>query len=141
MSLTLKQKVERLLEMRREYYIEPWRQEELIKCTKELHLEDVDFLYDTEHTRGELFVCPDTEYEFPVVYEIASEYMPFAIDTIYKAKCDYYNYSDFWEEVAELSCEQIAKIYTAAEKIPIIRYFPVTEVHLLNVRKLNYDTQ
>lgn len=139
-EMTLKEKVELLDKIREDYSIGNSSNEELEKRFDELRLADVDYIYDKEHEHGKLFVCPDLEWELPDVYEIASEFMDEAIDIIYEAICLYYKES-FWDEIAGIATEELIKIYTRLNNIPIIRYFSTSDVELLNVRKLNNDVR
>ena len=139
--MTLREKIE-LLDQLKEKYHPDLSESELEGLRTEfdtLELSEIGFIQDKEHDRGNLFVCPDTEWEFPRVYEVAEEFMPKAIKVIYDAIALYYKESYFWDEVTGLFSEDLVRIYTNLNNIPIIRYFPVKEVKLLNVRKLNND--
>lgn len=139
--MTLKERMEQLNNLKEEYYdgMNDCDLEKLRSEFDELQLSKVDFIYDENHEHGELFVCPDTEWEFPKVYEVAEEFMRSAMDVIYDAIALYYKESDFWDEVTDLTSTELVKIYTRAHNIPIIRFFPVSKVELLNVTKLNKD--
>ncbi len=141
--MTLEEKMELLEKLKEEYfYFEvPPDLEKLGNEFDELHLSEVDFIYDKEHERGKLFVCPDLEWEFPKVYEVAEEIMERAIEVISEAIALYYMEGDFWDEVTDLTSDELVKIYTRIHNIPIIRYFSVSDVNLLNVRQLNADVR
>ena len=139
--MTLREKIE-LLDQLKERYDPDLSDSELEGLRAEfdtLELSEIGFIQDKEHDRGDLFVCPDLEWEFPKVYEIAEEFMPKAMEVIYDAIALYYMEGDFWDEVTGLISDDLVKIYTNLNNIPIIRFFPVKNVNLLNVRKLNND--
>lgn len=138
--MTLEEKMEVIEKLKKEYYnSDNDGLEELRNEFDKLQLSKVDFIRDEEHKHGKLFVCPDTEWEFPVVYEIAPEVMEHAQKVIYDAILEYYRESDFWDEVTDILPENLVKIYTRIHEIPIIRYFPVEDVEVLNVRKLKFE--
>lgn len=141
--MTLQEKIELLNNLRNEYYdgMDECNIEKLISQFDELQLSEVDFIYDEEHERGQLFVCPDLEWELPNVYEVAKEFMQSAKEVIYDAIALYYKECDFWSEVTGMTADELVKLYTRLHNIPIIKYFSVADVELLNVRKLNKDVQ
>ena len=139
--MALREKIE-LLDQLKDRYDSDLSEPELERLRAEfdtLELSKIGFIQDKEHDRGRLFVCPDPEWEFPDVYEVAEEFMPKAIEVIYDAIALYYRESYFWDEVTGLISDDLVRIYTNLNNIPIIRYFPAKEVELLNVRKLNSD--
>lgn len=140
--MTLKEKMERLEKLKEEYFESTdYDLEELRNKFDELNLSEIDFIYDKEHKHGKLFVCSDLEGEFPMVYEVAEEIMKNAIEVIYDAIALYYKEGDFWDEVTDLTSNELVKIYTRIHNIPIIRFFSSNDVNLLNVRKLNHDVR
>ena len=139
--MTLREKI-KLLDQLKERYHPDLSESELEGLRAEfdtLKLSEIGFIQDKEHDKGNLFVCPDREGELPVVYEVAEEFMSKAIKVIYNAIALYFKESNFWDEVTGLISDDLVNIYTKLNNIPIIRYFPVQEVELLNVRKLNND--
>lgn len=141
--MTFQEKIELLNNLKNNYYdgIHNCDLEKLRSEFNELQLSDEDFIYDEEYEHGQLFICPDLEGEFPKVYEIAEKNMKRAIDVIYDAIALYYKESDFWDEITELTSDEVVRIYTKFHNIPIIRFFSTSNVELLNVEKLNRDVR
>lgn len=137
--MTLHEKIKLLDQLKEKYYSEKCDLEELRKDFDKLQLSEVDFIHDEKNRQGKLFVCPDSEWEFTKVYEIAEEFLQNAMDVIYDAIVLYYRESDFWDEVTGLISGDLVRIYTNLNNIPIIRFFNTSNVELLNVRKLNFD--
>lgn len=137
-ELSLKEKVELLDKLMEEY--EERENDDISNIAEQinaLHLDEVDFIYNLSNTRGELYVCPDCEWELPFVFEIANEHVLTGVDVISSTILKYYRHTDFYDNATNLDICNLLKIYTRLHKLPIIRYFPPTEVNLLNVRWLN----
>ena len=117
--MTLREKI-KLLDQLKERYHPDLSESELEGLRAEfdtLELSEIGFIQDKEHDRGDLFVCPDLEWEFPKVYEIAEEFMPKAMEVIYDAIALYYMEGDFWDEVTGLISDDLVKIYTNLNNI------------------------
>ncbi|MCI8344781.1 MAG: hypothetical protein HFJ42_02210 [Clostridia bacterium] len=141
--MTFQEKIELLNNLKNDYYYgtNNCDLEKLKNEFDELHLSDEDFIHDEDHEHGQLFICPDIEGEFPKVYEIAGENMKRAIDVIYDAIVLYYKESDFWDEITDLTSDEVVRLYTKLNNIPIIRFFSTSNVELLNLKKLNRDVR
>ena len=87
------------------------------------------------------YVCPDIEGEMPMVFILrknnteANCYMK----RIYDAICEYYKFSDFYDEIAGLSCDDLISLCVSEYKIPVVKWYKVGDTEMLNVRKLRSD--
>lgn len=138
----MKEKLNQLFKLRDKYINnqEEIDEELLIKSVEELNIVIPDFIKE-ESIETRLFVCPDREYEFPFVFEFSKENLNKGINVVYDAIKEYYSYSDFYDCCTNICLDELLKIFLYIENIPIVRYFDASDVELLNVRKLNYETR
>ena len=112
----------------------------LVKRYKELNIEQNEVLVP-EHTKTFLYICPDTEGEFPEVFELPSHedhnqnrvYM----DTIANAVLFCNKYDSFLEWVMEMRYMECVLLICGLEEIPIVRSWKSADTEMLNVRWLN----
>lgn len=138
-TMTIEEMIAQMEALKEEYYeIEGDEDAEKAIYEKALALElrNTEFLIDEVNTRGNFYVCPDREWEFPHVFEIAEEYMANATTIIAKAYLEYYRDSRFCD-TADINRDTLVAMRLRAAQIPIIRHAGVAEVELLNVRWLN----
>lgn len=88
------------------------------------------------------FVCPDTEWEFPDVFVLREDGFPDRqnyMNWIYDAICEYYKYSDFYDEIAGIMSDDLLAMCIVENNIPVVQWFKSADTEVLNVRKLRND--
>ena len=140
-TMAITEKIAKIEELKDRYYeIEGDEAEEeaIYNQVEAMKLDEIDFIHDKINIRGNFYVCPDPEGEFPHVYEIAEEHMTLAIDIIANAFLEFYRDESFFDSVG-IDRDVLVKLRLFMAKMPIIRHAGVTEVELLNVRWLNHN--
>lgn len=137
--MTIEEKIARMEALKDEYYDiegDKDKEKDIYEQVQALELDKIGFLQDEDNVRGQFYVCPDLEWEFPDVFEIAKKYMSAATNIIADAYLEYYKNNDFYDDVA-IDCDVLIAVRLQNAKIPIIRHAGVSDVELLNVRWLN----
>lgn len=138
-TMTIEEMIAQMETLKDEYYEikgDKDAEEAIYQKVLELGVNNTEFLIDEVNTHGNFYVCPDREWEFPHVFEIAKEHMANATTIIANAYLEYYRDSDFCDGTA-IDRDSLVALRLRAAKIPIIRHAGVCEVELLNVRWLN----
>ena len=140
-TMTIEERITKMDELKGKYYeIEGDEVEEevIYNQVQAMRLNEIDFIHDEINIHGKFYVCPDTEWEFPHVYEIAKEHMADASNIIANAFLEYYRDEAFFDSVGT-ERDVLVKLRLFMAKIPIIRHAGVSDVELLNVRWLKYN--
>lgn len=107
---------------------------EFMELQKEI---DTTLKLDENPEDVKLFVCPDIEGEFPVVYEYSEKYEADIVGSIFNGELEYNTYSDFYDEITGLTGKDLSAIILNELEISIVKFWKSKYVESLNIKKMN----
>ena len=84
-TMTIEEKIAKMEALKDEWYEiegDEDKEEAIYEKVKAMKLDSIEFLHDDEEAHGDFYVCPDPEWEFPHVFEIAKKHVTTATDII-----------------------------------------------------------
>lgn len=101
-----------------------------------LHLDDIKLPIKPKNTNEiiEPYIVLDSEFEFPVIYEISLENYGEVTETLYEVYTNYRDRSDFYDSVG-ISLSSLVALVLNCKELPIISF--KSSVGINNVRYWN----